>query len=60
MVYALLTCSDEECTEVYEAYGRLEEIDALACGCGWGLAIVGWADQLEGDIAPDLLLGPAY
>ncbi len=47
MVYALLTCSDEECTAVYEAYGRLAEIEALACECGCGLAIVGWPEEVE-------------
>jgi hypothetical protein len=49
VVYAVLTCSDEECTEVYEVYGRLAEIEALACECGYGLAIVGWPDEVEVD-----------
>ncbi len=55
VVYALLTCSDEECTEVYEVYGRLAEFDALACECGYGLAIVGWPDEVESDAAPSVV-----
>ena len=47
VVCALLTCSGEECTAVYEAYGRLADIEALACECGCGLAIVGWPDEVE-------------
>jgi len=48
MVHALLTCSEDECTDVYEVYGPLEEIEALACDCGCGLAIVGWPDTTDG------------
>jgi hypothetical protein len=44
MVRALLICSDDGCTAVYEAHGPLEEIEALACSCGCGLAIVGWPE----------------
>ena len=46
MVHARLTCSDDQCTEVYEAYGALEEIAALACECGCGMEIIGWPDPL--------------
>jgi hypothetical protein len=49
-VRALLICSDDDCTAVYEAHGPLEEVEALACSCGCGLAIVGWpepADETE-------------
>ena len=46
MVHARLICSDDECTAVFEAYGPLEEIQALACDCGCGLEIVGWPDEL--------------
>jgi hypothetical protein len=49
MLRAVLICSDDECTEVYEAFGSLEEIEALACDCGCGLAIVGWPEPDEGD-----------
>ena len=47
MVRALLICSDDACTALYEAYGRLEELDALACSCGCGLAVVGWPEPAE-------------
>jgi hypothetical protein len=47
VVRALLICSDDECTAVYEAHGRLEEIEALACSCGCGLAVVGWPEPAE-------------
>ena len=45
MVHALLVCSEAECTAVYEAYGPLEEVQALACDCDCGLEIIGWPDQ---------------
>ncbi len=48
MVRALLVCSEDECTDTYEVYGPLEEIESLACECGCGLAIVGWPDTTEG------------
>ncbi|HKN94973.1 MAG TPA: hypothetical protein VJU60_11620 [Thermoleophilaceae bacterium] len=44
---AFLICSDDACTAVYEAYGRLEELETLACSCGCGLAIVGWPEPAE-------------
>jgi hypothetical protein len=47
MFHALLTCSDDECTAVFEAYGRLEELRALACDCGCALEIIGWPDPVE-------------
>jgi hypothetical protein len=46
VVRALLICSDDGCTALYEAHGRLEEIETLACECGCGLAIVGWPEPL--------------
>jgi hypothetical protein len=46
MVHAVLICSEEECTAVFEAYGRLTELEALACDCGCGLSIVGWPDPV--------------
>lgn len=48
MVHALLMCSEDECTDTYEVYGLLEEIEALACECGCGLAVIGWPDTVEG------------
>jgi hypothetical protein len=55
MVHARLTCSEEECTEVYEAYGPLEDIAALACECGCGLEIIGWPDPVEEEGGPGRL-----
>jgi hypothetical protein len=35
MLYAVLICSDEACAEEFEAWGELEDFDALVCeGCG--------------------------
>jgi hypothetical protein len=47
VVRALLICSDDGCTAVYEALGLLQEIEGLACECGCGLAIVGWPEPLS-------------
>jgi hypothetical protein len=40
MFMALLICSDEECAELFEAYGSLDELEALACECGCSLHIL--------------------
>ena len=40
MLHALLICSDEDCTEVFEARGSLEELEALACDCGCALQVI--------------------
>jgi hypothetical protein len=37
---ALLICGDGECAETFEAYGSLDELEALACDCGCALEIV--------------------
>ena len=34
MFRALLICGESDCAEVFEAYGPLEELEALACDCG--------------------------
>jgi hypothetical protein len=47
VVHARLICTGPECTDVYEAWGRLEELEALACDCGCALEIVGWPDPLD-------------
>jgi hypothetical protein len=44
MVRALLICSDDDCTAVFEAYGSLAEVESLACECGCGLQVVGWPE----------------
>ena len=40
MFRAVLICSDEDCAELFEAYGALEELEALACDCGCSLEIL--------------------
>ena len=40
MLYAALICSDEDCTDVFEAYGSLEELETLACDCGCALQVI--------------------
>lgn len=42
-----LICTDEDCAERIEAYGTLEEIEALACECGCTLTIVVIAERVE-------------
>jgi hypothetical protein len=37
---AVLICSDGDCDEVFEAYGSIAELEALACDCGCALEIV--------------------
>jgi hypothetical protein len=44
---ALLVCSDGACAAVFEARGPLEELDALACGCGAGLQVLGWPEPSD-------------
>jgi hypothetical protein len=47
VVHARLICSAEECTNVFEAWGPLEELEAFACECGCSLEIIGWPDPVE-------------
>ena len=47
MFRALLICSDEGCAELFEAYGSLAELEALACDCGCTLEIL-TLDEAEG------------
>jgi hypothetical protein len=56
MVYvAVLICSDEECTERFEARGTLPELEALACDCGCALHLLGWPEPAgSGDGGLDL------
>ena len=44
MFHALLICSDTDCAEVFEAYGTLEELEALACDCGCALEALTFSD----------------
>ena len=49
MVHVLLACHDSGCTSVYEAYGPLEELEALACDCGCALQIVRYLGEPRDD-----------
>jgi hypothetical protein len=40
MFHALLICSDDDCTDSFEAWGSLEELETLACECGCALQLV--------------------
>ena len=40
MVYALLVCSDEGCSERFETWGELAELEALGCECGCALQLL--------------------
>jgi hypothetical protein len=51
MVHVELICSDDQCTERFEAYGELADLEALACDCGCGLVIVRWLAELPADPA---------
>jgi hypothetical protein len=51
MLYAALICCDEDCTEVFEAYGTLEELETLACDCGCALEIISISEA--GDASRD-------
>ena len=41
MFRVLLICGDGDCAETFEAYGPLEELEALACDCGCSLEVLG-------------------
>ena len=48
MVHVRLICSDAGCAEVFEAFGSLEEVEALACECGCSLQVIGWLGEHRG------------
>jgi hypothetical protein len=56
MVRALLICSEDECTAVFEAYGSLEDVERLACDCGCGLHVVGWPEPVANGASPEVEL----
>ena len=45
MFRALLVCADGDCAEVFEAYGSLEELEAIACECGCSLELLEISDH---------------
>ena len=48
MVHVRLICSDADCAEVFEAFGSVEEVEALACECGCTLQVIGWLGEHGG------------
>ena len=55
MLHARLVCSDGGCADSFEAYGTLEELEALACACGCTLEILSLS-EVEGEEADELQL----
>ena len=51
MVYGLLVCSDDDCTDEFEAWGTLEELEALACECGCALQLISVSESDGGPFA---------
>ncbi len=56
MFWVLLVCSDERCAELYLATGPLEELETLACDCGYGLQMLGLPEPLADVDGQDGLL----
>ena len=54
MVHARLICSDGDCDETFEAWGTLEELEALACDCGCALEILAVGEAGAGEERLDL------
>ena len=53
MLFAILICTDPGCADEYEAFGTLEELEALVCeGCGCCLQAVGWAEAAPDGAGP--------
>ena len=48
VVKARLFCTDARCAAIYEAVGRVEELETLTCYCGAGLELVGWPEDAQG------------
>jgi len=52
VLVARLICSDDACPEAFEARAAtLAELEALACDCGCALAVVGWPDAGDVELA---------
>jgi hypothetical protein len=56
VVHAFLFCSDAGCAAVFEAYGPLGDVLALACECGCGLELASPADPLDDSSGPLVVL----
>jgi hypothetical protein len=59
MLHALLICSDDDCTDEFEAWGTLEELEGLACECGCGLQLISVGEAARDWRAGELVLEPA-
>jgi hypothetical protein len=45
MLYSILICTDEACAEEFEAWGELEDFDAMVCeGCGCTLQAIAFSE----------------
>jgi hypothetical protein len=56
MFHATLICSDGDCAETFEAWGTLDELEALACDCGCTLEILTLDECADGDRRLELQL----
>ena len=56
MFHATLICSDGDCAESFEAWGTLEELEALACDCGCTLEVLALDECEDGDARLELQL----
>ena len=46
-----MICGDGDCAETFEAYGPLDELEALACACGCVLEVLEISEVGEPDAA---------
>jgi hypothetical protein len=44
---ALLICGDGDCAETFEAFGSLDELEALACDCDCALEVLEMSELEE-------------
>jgi hypothetical protein len=58
MFRALLVCADGDCAEVFEAYGSVEELEALACDCGCSLELLEISEPAEPGVTRGFSLMP--
>lgn len=58
MFHARLICSDDDCTEEFDAYGSLEELAALACDCGCSLELIAVSESDESPVDGGFVLVP--
>jgi hypothetical protein len=52
MLYATLICTDTACAEEFDAWGKLEDFDALLCeGCGCVLQVIAFSEVSAATVA---------